>query len=75
MYRPHEAVAPGFLDRVVRVEDLEAVSRASAAELAEEDPAAHLATKLRARATALSALRAAIDAELVDRHPEAAPAS
>ena len=75
MYRPQEAVAPGFLDRVVPATDLETVSGEAAAELAELDLAAHLATKLRARAQALTALRAAIDAELVDRPAGAAQPS
>jgi enoyl-CoA hydratase len=75
MYRPQEAVAPGFLDRVVPATDLETVSGEAAAELAELDLAAHLATKLRARAQALTALRAAIDAELVDKPAGAAQPS
>jgi enoyl-CoA hydratase len=75
MYRPQEAVASGFLDRVVPATDLETVSGEAAEELAELDLAAHLATKLRARAQALTALRAAIDAELVDRPAGAAQRS
>ncbi|MGO9196403.1 MAG: crotonase/enoyl-CoA hydratase family protein [Acidimicrobiales bacterium] len=64
MYSPEEAVAPGFLDQVVAPDELRAASLAAAADLAELDPAAHAATKLRARGTALTALRWAIESEL-----------
>ena len=74
MYPPPEAVDAGFLDRVVPESDLPAVSREAAAELADLDAGAHRATKLRARAGALSALRAAIDTELGAPSPDAPPA-
>ena len=64
MYSPSEAVAAGFLDRVVAVEELREASLAAAEELAGLDMAAHAATKLRVRDGALKALREAIDAEL-----------
>ncbi|HEY6779472.1 MAG TPA: crotonase/enoyl-CoA hydratase family protein [Thermoleophilaceae bacterium] len=64
MYSPAEAVAAGFLDRVVAADELRAASLDAAAALAELDPAAHTATKLRARATAAQALRSAIETEL-----------
>ncbi|MGI8335628.1 crotonase/enoyl-CoA hydratase family protein [Actinomadura scrupuli] len=64
MYGPHEAVPPGFLDQVVTASGLREASLRAAAELAGLDPAAHAATKLRARAAALRALRAAIETEL-----------
>jgi enoyl-CoA hydratase len=64
MYSPREAVLPGFLDQVVTAPELRAASLRAAAELAGLDPAAHAATKLRARAAALTALRAAIETEL-----------
>jgi enoyl-CoA hydratase len=64
MYEPADAVAAGFLDRVVAPADLAEVSAGVAADLAGLNPEAHAATKLRARATALTALREAIDAEL-----------
>jgi enoyl-CoA hydratase len=64
MYSPSEAVAAGFLDRVVAVEELREVSLAAAEELAGLDMAAHAATKLRVRDGALKALREAIDTEL-----------
>ncbi len=64
MYSPSDAVLPGFLDRVVSAAELPAASLQAAAGLAELDPAAHAATKLRARAGALKALRSAIETEL-----------
>lgn len=64
MYEPSDAVAPGFLDRVIDASELRAASRDAAEGLAALDPAAHAATKLRARAGALRALRSAIEAEL-----------
>jgi enoyl-CoA hydratase len=64
MYSPREAVAPGLLDLVVPGDELHARSLEAAAQLAELNPAAHAATKLRARASALQALRAAIEGEL-----------
>lgn len=64
MHTPEEARAAGFLDRVVPAEQLQTVSIQGATELAGLDPAAHTATKLRVRAGALTALRAAIEGEL-----------
>jgi enoyl-CoA hydratase len=64
MYDPEEAVRAGFLDRVVPADELAAASRAAAAELADLDPVAHAATKLRALAGSLAALRSAIEREL-----------
>ena len=70
MYSPSEAVAAGFLDRVVAVEELREVSLAAAEELAGLDMAAHAATKLRVRDGALKALREAIDSELSQQGAE-----
>jgi enoyl-CoA hydratase len=64
MYSPHEAVAAGFLDQVVARSDLRGATHDAAAGLAELDFSAHAATKLRARAGALKALRSAIESEL-----------
>jgi enoyl-CoA hydratase len=64
MYGPAEAVTAGFLDEVVQVSELRAASLDAAAELAELNPAAHAATKLRVRGDALKAIRAAIETEL-----------
>jgi enoyl-CoA hydratase len=64
LYSPRDAIAAGFLDRVVAADELTAASLEAAAELAELNPAAHTATKLRARAGALKAVRSAIESEL-----------
>jgi enoyl-CoA hydratase/carnithine racemase len=64
MYGPSEAVTAGFLDRVVPASELRAASLEAAEALAQLDPAAHKATKLRARAGALDAVRRAIESEL-----------
>ena len=64
MYEPADAVAAGFLDRTVPAADFDEAVAAGAAELAELNPEAHAATKLRARAAALTALREAIETEL-----------
>jgi enoyl-CoA hydratase len=64
MYSPAEAVTAGFLDEVVPARELRAASFAAAASMAELNAQAHTATKLRARAGALAAIRSAIEAEL-----------
>src|ERR1700722_9269729 len=64
MYGPGEALAAGFLDRVVEASELRAASLADAAELAGLNAAAHTATKLRARKGSLAAIRSAIETEL-----------
>ncbi|HEY2767710.1 MAG TPA: crotonase/enoyl-CoA hydratase family protein [Solirubrobacteraceae bacterium] len=64
MYGPREAVGAGFLDRVVAAEELREASLEEAARLAELNAAAHTATKLRARAATLAAMRSAIESEL-----------
>jgi enoyl-CoA hydratase len=58
-----DAVAAGFLDRVVPSPELHDVARSAAAELSRLDMDAHAATKLRAREHALTAIRAAIEAD------------
>jgi enoyl-CoA hydratase len=64
MYSPPEAITAGFLDRVVPADQLRAASLDAAATLAELNPQAHAATKLRARGNALKAIRSAIETEL-----------
>jgi enoyl-CoA hydratase len=64
MYGPEEAIAAGFLDRVVPPDELRAVSLEAAEDLASLNPEAHKATKLRARNSAIEAVRGAIEAEL-----------
>jgi enoyl-CoA hydratase len=63
VFPPEEAVAAGFLDRVVPPAELAQAAAEAAAGLASLDPGAHTATKLRARRPTLTALRAAIDAD------------
>jgi len=60
IYSPDGAVAAGFLDRVAPAEDHRAAVRDAAVALTQVDPTAHAGTKRRARASALSALTAAM---------------
>src|SRR5262249_9773214 len=74
IFRPEDAVAAGFLDRTVAAAELESAARGVAADLAKLDVDTHTATKLRARAPALKAIRAAIetdDAVFRSRAPQA----
>jgi enoyl-CoA hydratase len=64
MYSPTDALVAGFLDLVVPAGELRSASLRAAGELAELDPKAHAATKLRVRAGALAAVRNAIETEL-----------
>lgn len=64
IYGPDEALAAGFLDRVVPAEELHDASMQALTRLAKLDAKAHAATKLRARAGALELLRSAIQTEL-----------
>lgn len=61
MHNPSKAAIAGFLDEVVGADELRGASLRAAAEL---NAAAHAATKLRARGSALKALRTAIETEL-----------
>jgi enoyl-CoA hydratase len=63
IYRPEDAVAAGFLDRVVEASELREVARGVAADLAKLNVDVHAATKLRARDSLLKAVRAAIAAD------------
>lgn len=63
VFAPDEAATAGFLDRIVPAEALEATAREVAAGLAKLDAGIHAATKVRARAQALRAVRAAIEAD------------
>ena len=62
-FSPDNAVEAGFLDRVVGVAEVHDVARSTAVTLSALDMDAHAATKLRARAHALQAIRAGIDAD------------
>jgi enoyl-CoA hydratase len=64
MYSPTEAMAAGFLDRVVPAGDLQAAALDAANSLAALDADAHASTKLRARGATLKAMRAAIESEI-----------
>ncbi|HZB28781.1 MAG TPA: crotonase/enoyl-CoA hydratase family protein [Streptosporangiaceae bacterium] len=59
-FSPGDAVTAGILDRVVPAADLAAAARATAAEAAKLDMAAHAATKLLVREQLLTRIRAAI---------------
>jgi len=63
IYPPSEAVAAGFLDRIVGTSEVHEEAQRTAATLSKLDMAAHAATKLRARDQTLKALRAAIEAD------------
>jgi enoyl-CoA hydratase len=63
VFAPDDAVAAGFLDRVVPAAQLADAAAAAAAELARLDLDAHAATKLRARRLAATALREAIEVD------------
>lgn len=60
-YTPEDAVAAGFLDRVVPPADVRAAAQSQAGELAKLNMDAHAISKLRARDSALKALHAAIE--------------
>jgi enoyl-CoA hydratase len=60
VFAPRDAVAAGFLDRVVAPEDLQREARAFALGLRTLSMDAHAASKLRARASCLAAIRAGI---------------
>jgi enoyl-CoA hydratase len=61
MLGPEEAVAAGFLDRVVPPDGLSAAALEESAELKGLDRGAHHATKLRVRAAALEGVRDGIE--------------
>ena len=65
-YSPADAVAAGFLDRVVEASELQDAARSTAAQLATLNMDAHAASKLRARDEALKAIRTAIEAADAD---------
>ena len=63
IYSPEEAVVAGFLDRVVPAGQVWDAARAVAGDLTKIDRAAHVGTKLRARAGAVAALKDALVAD------------
>ena len=74
-FSPEDAVAAGFLDRVVQASKLHDAAIATAAQLAKLDMSAHAATKMRARGQTLKAIRAAIEADWGASPASPAPAS
>jgi enoyl-CoA hydratase len=71
VFSPADAVAAGFLDRVVPAPELHDVAASAAAELTKLDLDAHAASKLRARAPALKAIRSAIETDHAAFRPSA----
>lgn len=66
VYAPEDAVAGGFVDRVVPAGELAEAARQAALRLAALDRTAHAATKLRVQEPTLAAMRAAlVDDDLV----------
>lgn len=65
-FTPERATGAGFLDHVVDPAELTTAARSSATAAAALHRGAHVATKRRARAEMLTALRAAIDADRAD---------
>jgi enoyl-CoA hydratase len=63
-YGPREALAAGFLDRLVAPDELPDAAREAATELAGLNMDAHAATKERVRGEALAAFRRAVETEL-----------
>ncbi|HEV7735593.1 MAG TPA: crotonase/enoyl-CoA hydratase family protein [Candidatus Binatia bacterium] len=64
MFSPEEALRLGYLDRVVDAAQLDAVVQEEAARLRQLDMPSYVATKARVNEHALTALRAAVAAEL-----------
>lgn len=64
LYTPHEAIDAGWVDRVVAPAELRDASIEAANALAQLDPTAYAATKLRARGDAAQAIRDAIEREM-----------
>ncbi len=62
-YTPEDAVAAGFLDRVVPAAEVRKAAQAMAEQLSKLNMDAHAASKLRARDSALKAIRAGIEAD------------
>lgn len=67
MFAPEQARQLGYLDRVLEADALDAAVAEEAARLRALDRAACAATKARANAPALAAIRAAIESELAER--------
>jgi enoyl-CoA hydratase len=75
MFTPREAVAAGFLDRLVPVADLERAASEAATALTRIHPEHHFATKQRARGPVIAAIRRVIDEDITLQYAEARVAS
>jgi enoyl-CoA hydratase len=64
MFGPAEALQAGFIDQLVPAFDLAAATDAAIAALEAAHPPSHATTKRRARASAIAAMRAAIDEDI-----------
>jgi enoyl-CoA hydratase len=64
MLPPAEAAVAGFVDWTVPAAELDAAAAKAAQALSKIDMASHAATKLRVRAPAIKAIRAAIDSDI-----------
>lgn len=62
-FTPEEAVSAGFLDEIVGIDAVAESARTAASRFAQLNRDAHAASKLRARAKALEAIAAGIDAD------------
>jgi enoyl-CoA hydratase len=69
VYAPDDAVAAGFLDRVVPAGELAEAARQAAARFTALDRNAHAGSKLRVQEATLQALREALDADDLDLRP------
>lgn len=67
-FSPANAIEAGFLDQVVEPRELEHSARSIALAMLTLDMEAHAASKLRARANTLNAIRAGIDADFAAAH-------
>ena len=72
MFEPADALTAGFIDELAAPAGLEAAVEAARERLERAHPPSHVATKARARAGAIAAMRAAIDEDIT---PEAARAA
>lgn len=70
MFQPAEALIAGYFDRIVPNTDLQRTAEATARSLGEIDLVAHHQSKLRARSTAIKAIRDVIDTDITMNYAE-----
>ena len=75
MIAPPEAVTAGFFDRTVPAAELDATADQAAEALSRINLSAHAATKLRARAPTIQAMRSTIDTDITLEYAEERVAS